>query len=327
MPRQDGVPNCGTQDRIDAALGHRVSLRHRIGEREGRPLYTDAVGTLSSDGDGTLVVDTRRGEVRVERAAVAALRVVPPAPARRASWSAVAHLENLCADGWPALVDEPLGAWRLRAADGFSGRANSALAIGDPGVPPPAALDRVRTFAAAHGIPARLQTPVGSPWSAGAQRAGWTLDTGHEAGAEVAVLVMELTALAGPASGVTIGQEPGDDWWSVTGAPTGPAERHVLTAAAAPGYGTAHTAGRPVGAVRAAVVEDHLYLSRLAVLPDARRGGTGTALTRAAAGWGLERGARWAVLQVALANTGARAFYERLGATEHHRYHYLVPAT
>jgi ribosomal protein S18 acetylase RimI-like enzyme len=31
------------------------------------------------------------------------------------------------------------------------------------------------------------------------------------------------------------------------------------------------------------------------------------------------------VLQVALHNTAARAFYDALGATEHHRYRYLVP--
>ena len=48
-------------------------------------------------------------------------------------------------------------------------------------------------------------------------------------------------------------------------------------------------------------------------------------LTAAAAAWGQENGAQWAVLQVALHNTAARAFYDALGATEHHRYRYLVP--
>jgi predicted GNAT family acetyltransferase len=45
----------------------------------------------------------------------------------------------------------------------------------------------------------------------------------------------------------------------------------------------------------------------------------------AAAGWGLARGARWMVLQVALQNAGARSLYGRLGMVEHHRYRYLVP--
>jgi ribosomal protein S18 acetylase RimI-like enzyme len=315
------------QGRIDNALGRRVALRHRIGEREGRPLYTDAVGPLSDGGAGTVVVDTRTGPVRVDRAAVVAVRVVPQAPARRASWSAVSRLENLCADAWPAVVEEPLGGWRLRAAGGFTGRANSALAVGDPGLPIPAALDRVLRFAAAHGLVPRLQTPMGSPWSEAARREGWVLDGGHQAGPEVAVLVADLTELAALSSTpIELTPRPTDDWWAVTGAPESEAERHVLTAAARPGFAVARAAdGTPTGAVRAAVVEDHLHLSRLATRPDARRQGVGTALTAAAAAWGREQGARWAVLQVNLQNQGARAFYARLGCREHHRYHYLGP--
>jgi ribosomal protein S18 acetylase RimI-like enzyme len=72
-------------------------------------------------------------------------------------------------------------------------------------------------------------------------------------------------------------------------------------------------------------VEDHLHLSRLVTSPEARRRGHATVVTAAAAAWGLAHGARWAVLQVALHNTAARAFYERLGCVEHHRFRYLVP--
>ena len=79
------------------------------------------------------------------------------------------------------------------------------------------------------------------------------------------------------------------------------------------------------GVIRAAVVGDHVHLSRLAVRPQGRRTGVGTRLTAVAAAWAREQGARWAVLQVALHNTAARAFYDALGATEHHRYRYLVP--
>jgi N-acetylglutamate synthase len=301
------------------ALGARVSLRFRIGERDGRPLFTDAVGTLSDGGAGTVVVDTRKGPVRVDREAVVALRVVPPAPPRRASWSAVARLENLCADAWPALVDEPLGAWRLRAARGFSNRANSTLAVGDPGVPFDAALARVRAFAAAHDIAPRLQTPIGSPWSARAQEAGWVLEAEHAAGAEVAVLVTDLT----PGEPVELPAAPDADWWSVGGPPS-EVERRVLTGPSTAAFGVERRDGRPVGAIRAVVVGDHLYLSRLETVPDARRTGVATRLTAAACAWGHAHGARWGVLQVALDNANALAFYEREGWREHHRYHYLV---
>jgi N-acetylglutamate synthase len=87
-------------------------------------------------------------------------------------------LERTCADAWPAMVDEPLGEWRLRAAGGFTGRANSALTLGDPGVPVAAALTVVRTFAASHGIPATAHVVVGSPvepWQRPAGRSTHTI--------------------------------------------------------------------------------------------------------------------------------------------------------
>jgi N-acetylglutamate synthase len=311
-------------ERLDELFGARVALRYRLGERDGRVLYSDAVGELSRDEtDGAaVVVATRRGPVRVKRAAVVAVRAVPPPVPRRPSWAAVARLEGLCADAWPAQVDLPLGAWRLRAAGGFTGRANAALAIGDPGLPLRGALDAVRAFAAAHGIPPRVQVPIGSPWDRAVEAVGWALDSGPETG-EVAMLVADLPTLAGPAADVELLPRPDASWWrlSLGRGPT-PAERHVLDPPTGPrtAYGLL-----PGGVVRAAIVGDHLHLSRLHVAPDARGRGAGRALTAAAAGWGLTLGARWAVLQVALPNTEARAFYARLGCVEHHRYRYLAP--
>ncbi len=346
-------------DRLDDLVGHRVALRHRLGSG----LLTDAVGSLAS-ADGALVVHTRRGAVRVARADVVAVRAIPPPVPRRASWAAVARVENLCADAWPARVDRPLGAWRLRAAGGFTGRANAALAVGDPGIPVPAALEIVRAFAAEHGVPPRVHAPVGSPWDRAVAREGWVLDAGHEAGAEVAVLVADVDRLvaAAPhdatllsdterpgdqqyARGVVLAGCPDAAWWALSLGrdpthderwvldPAGhdePGERipscsGAIRAAAEPGMRTAFGTLPGTGVIRAGVVGDHLHLSRLAVRPEARRAGVGTTLTAAAAAWAREQGARWAVLQVALHNTAARALYDALGATEHHRYRYLMP--
>jgi ribosomal protein S18 acetylase RimI-like enzyme len=311
-------------------VGSRVSLRFRVGEKDGRPLFRDAVGELADDG-GTLVVSTRRGPVRVAPETVVAVRAVPPAPPRRAPLAAVVGLESLCADAWPAQHERALGGWRLRAAGGYTGRANSALAIGDPGRPLAEALDEVRAFAAEHGIGPRVQVPVGSPWDRAVGGAGWVLDAGHAAGSEVSVLVAELAGLAEPAAThpVELPERPDGPWWRLGGAPEPtPAQRHVLDPGGDPRTAFAlarDAAGEPVGRARAALVADHLHLSWLDVLPAVRRQGFATALLAAAAGWGREHGGRWAVLQVALQNTTARALYDRLGFVEHHRYRYLVP--
>lgn len=317
-------------DHLPDLDGRRAAVRYRAGERDGRPLHTDAVGDVAVHA-ATVVVTTRRGPVVIDRSDVVAARAVPPPVPRRASWAAVARLEELCADAWPAQVDERLGAWRLRAAGGWTGRANSALALGDPGVPVPAALDAVRAFAARHGITPVVSAPVGSPWDRAVAGAGWMLHAGHAAGAEVAVLVADLGALEpGAAHAVELRERPSPEWWALA-APDGrpsPAQRGVLD----PGgrlptaFALARAAdGTPVGQLRAAVVADHLHLSQLLVTPEHRRRGLGATLTAAAAAWGRERGARWGVLQVALHNETARALYARTGWTEHHRYRYLVP--
>jgi ribosomal protein S18 acetylase RimI-like enzyme len=308
-------------------VGERVALRYRIGDRGGRPLYSDAVGELSSAGPGAVLVQTRRGPVRVDRDAVVAVRAVPPAPPRRAPLAAVVRLEGLCADAWPAVVDRPLGAWRLRAAGGFTGRANAGLAIGEPGMPVPAALDAVRAFAREHAIPARVHVPVGSPWDRAVAAQGWVLDVAHSRGAEVAVLVAPLQGTRDPR--VELPERPSEGWWRLgLGAPPTPAQRHVLDPGGDPRTAFGQIPG-PDGAViatvRATVVEDHLHVSMLEVAPAARRQGLATALLASAAEWGRGHGARWAVLQVALHNTGARALYDRLGYAEHHQYRYLVP--
>jgi len=350
--------------RCDAAnvtdlTGRRVVVRHRVGDKQ-----TDAVGELSVDG-ADLVVQTRRGPVRVARSAVTAVRAIPPAPARRASLTAIARLEELCADAWPAFVDERLGAWRLRATGGFTARANSALAIGDPGLPTAAALAAGQTFADRHGITPRVQAPVGSPWDKAVAAQGWVLDVGHAAGSVVSVQVADLGKLAvgpaadgtaasgaagspvadgtavevvehtGEAATIEVGEHTGEAATIEVGAPTDAWWRLVLGGPPTPaqrhvlggaGALTLTDAQGVVGAGRVVVVADHLHVSVLTVDPALRRRGHGTVLLAAAARWGRGHGARWGVLQVAVHNTAALALYARAGWTEHHRYRYLVPS-
>ena len=74
--------------------------------------------------------------------------------------------------GWMAW-HEPLGEWTLRAAGGFTGRANSCHAVGDPGVPIQQAAERIITFAAAHLITPMAQVIEGSPEEQALRDLGW----------------------------------------------------------------------------------------------------------------------------------------------------------
>lgn len=238
-------------------------------------------------------------------------------------------LERTCADAWPAMVDEPLGEWRLRAAGGFTGRANSALTLGDPGVPVAAALAVVRGFAADNGIPATAHVVVGSPVEPALAAAGWAVNAHHPGGGESVVLTGSLSGLVGavPASATVLDRAPAD-WWPLAVGAESPtvAQRRVLSGGDQVGFGIARDEdGQVIGIVRGAVIGDLLHIARLAVAPSQRRRGLATGLLAALAGWGIGRGAGRCALQVAVHNRGAVALYAGLGCRRHHGYRYWVP--
>ena len=86
----------------------------------------------------------------------------------------VADVERIAALGWRGLDEATLGDWLLRAADGFTGRANSALVLG----PRPQAdgwLPRLVRWYADRGLPPMVQIPLpgGEEIDAILDQAGW----------------------------------------------------------------------------------------------------------------------------------------------------------
>lgn len=211
----------------------------------------------------------------------------------------------------------------MRAADGFTGRANSTLTCGDPGVPIPDALARAKGFAREHGIKPAAHVVIGSPSERAIEECGWRVDLDHPGGAESQVMTGPLAKFA---DGVAEHRDlPG--WWELTaGSEVTAAKRHVLGSAENVCFASIEENGTIIAAVRGAVVEDVLHVSRLEVRPEHRRRGLATKIMGELAGWGVLQGATTCVLQVAEHNTPAIRLYEELGCAEHHRYRYWVPA-
>ncbi|WP_441004793.1 GNAT family N-acetyltransferase, cg3035/Rv0428c family, partial [Micromonospora saelicesensis] len=114
-------------------VGHRIVVRRIVGIREGRPQFSDALGELVELSETHLTLATAQGPLRVPVAQVHRAKRVPPT--RRPTAAAVVALERAADEAWPAPTRGRLGDWLLRSAEGWTGRANSALPIGDPDPP------------------------------------------------------------------------------------------------------------------------------------------------------------------------------------------------
>ena len=73
--------------------------------------------------------------------------------------------------------------------------------------------------------------------------------------------------------------------------------------------------GRAVGFCSVWRVADELHINNLAVLPEVRRGGIGSALLEHVLRHGADSGAQRATLEVRQSNDAARILYERFGFT------------
>jgi ribosomal protein S18 acetylase RimI-like enzyme len=307
-------------------VGQRVSVRRRV---EGG--LTDVVGHLLDASDARLSVLRKDGEVvDLDRAAVTAAKVVPPAPVRP-GWQVPEvspdAMQRICWAGWPAAEHEMLGDWALRAHDGITGRANSAMAVGDPGRPLPEALDAVRDWYAARGLPALLQLPLADPANQDMADAGW--ERLHVTIVQVAPIAPVLASI--PARDdlrASVEPEPSTAWRSLMhDLDTEHPDRHleILTGPARVGFATLYRGDQPVGIGRVSVEGDWAGVTSVDVDPSARRQGIGSAVMGALLTWAQEQGASSTYLQVRAANPAALRLYAALGYVTHHPYNYRAP--
>jgi ribosomal protein S18 acetylase RimI-like enzyme len=241
------------------------------------------------------------------------------------------------AGGWGYAESDRVDGWHLRAADGFTHRANSAWPIGPLERPLPEAVAAVRAWYAERRLRPLIQVIIGSELDLalaelghGQVRAASLRQT-----ASVPDVLDTLLSIAPIGVKESFADEPTDDWLSLYrtgGLP--PAARQVLAAGGAVQYATVYDAdtGGPVAIGRAALAAapdsgeppTWVGLSAIETAPAARRRGLAKLVMDALLEWADEQGATDAYLEVTPDNTPAVTLYEALGFTTRHQYHYRV---
>ncbi len=237
----------------------------------------------------------------------------------------IASLELLAHRTWPCRTEDRLGEWILRAADGFSRRANSALALGDPGAPLEAAVERVERWYGEREVEPCFKIVAGAD-----PRLDPLLhDRGWEIVTPSRTLIRDLAPhLPAPGAEFLPSRNPDADWLRTVslwdGESADKARHHAELARRVPSAGFLRwqISGEILAVGMVALDGPDSFLYDVVVHPDHRGRGIGRAFCTAALWWSAQTGARSMALQVLESNTAARALYASLGFADHHGYHY-----
>jgi N-acetylglutamate synthase len=247
----------------------------------------------------------------------------------------IIDLERMAAAHWRGTEEEWLGGWLLRAAGGFTGRANSALPLGDPGMPLDEALAAVTQWYRARDLPPMMAVPApvaaDSPAQALDHRLSermWLTRPGP-AFVMLADLPLGIDLNGLPAGREVFASPEPDDAWAARYHYRGqghlpPVARQVLTSAPEQSFVSIRDGDEVLAIARLSIADGWAGITAVEVHQDHRRQGLGRAITAAACLAAEQRGISRAFLQVEVDNGPARALYTRLGFRCSHRYHYRV---
>ncbi|MDI3389302.1 GNAT family N-acetyltransferase [Streptomyces sp. B-S-A8] len=310
-------------------VGKRVSVRCLSGTGIPGEKFTDTVGILTSWTDDVLLITRRDGRsVRIAESTLVAGKVIPAAPARRRGPAAsFDELARVTARAWEPVESERLGDWRLRAASGFTRRANSVLPLGDPDRPLDDALTYVRDWYARRELPAYAQIATGAEGTqellgAELERRGWVREVSAQVWTGGLAPVGDLDA---DTDRVRLDRSYDAGWlrrYQRFGTP-GPHVGRVLGSGPSTWFASVPgTADVPAAIGRCVVDGRWAGFMAVEVDPEQRRQGLGTAVMAALARRALDEGASAAWLQAEADNTAARALYDGMGFAAHHSYHH-----
>jgi ribosomal protein S18 acetylase RimI-like enzyme len=253
----------------------------------------------------------------------------------------IIDIERVAARHWRGTEEEWLGGWLLRAAEGFTGRANSALPLGDPGLPLDSALDAVVRWYRDRGLPPMIVVPVpldadspGRELDQSLSERSWATRPGP-----AFVMVADLSDDTNPIHdhaarelprGATfrVDTEPDQAWlarYHYRGQDRQPAVmREVLTSAPVQAFASIRMGEDVLAIARLSIADGWAGITAVEVQSARRRAGLGTAMTGAVCAEAAKRDASRVFLQVETSNAAAISLYERCGFRYSHRYHYRV---
>jgi N-acetylglutamate synthase len=339
-------PNDTTGHRLTAGLtiGSRVVVRYRLAEG-AEAAATDFLGELVARNEDFLIVDTRTERVKLIRADVIAAKDVPPPasrPGRAHERVSADDLEKVMAKGWQATDRGGVGDWVLRSSDGFTGRANSVLVVGDPSLPLDKAIDFAEKWYAERDRPPIFQVHGERGFAAEAiPAAAALLERGYAVGGgrddwERVLVMTGLSAAVPPLTEesvpVTADAELQLEWLMSY------AEQRTIV----PGATEAVLTGsdgqlflsvsdpetkRIIALARMAIHPGWAGIFGLWVHPEHRREGLGTTIVSAVAMVARENNMPAIYVQVSADNADGVAFWEGLGFGVHHEYTYLARPT
>jgi ribosomal protein S18 acetylase RimI-like enzyme len=257
----------------------------------------------------------------------------------------IIDLERVAARHWRGTEEEWLGGWLLRAAEGFTGRANSALPLGDPGLPLDSALNAVVRWYRARGLPPMIAVPMplddahspGRGLDQSLSERSWPTRSGP-----AFVMVADLSGDTNPIRDHAARDLPPDTTFQVATEPDRPwlamyhyrgqdrqpaVMRDVLTSAPAQAFASIRSGDDVLAIARLSIADGWAGITAVEVRPARRRAGLGAALTGAVLQEAARRDVRRVFLQVETGNAAAISLYERCGFRYSHRYHYRVAPT
>jgi ribosomal protein S18 acetylase RimI-like enzyme len=240
--------------------------------------------------------------------------------------TAIADLERIASLHWHPADRARLGEWELRAAAGFTGRANSALPLGTPGTSLDLAVRSVAAWYRERGLPPMITIPAPLAGPAGElddflAGLGWTMRPGA-----AYVMTARAGTLPAPPMAAHIDASPDAAWLSLFRDGQAPsAGLSLLQSAPWQAFGSFRSGAEIRAVGRVSVAGGWGAITALEVAPAWRRRGLGAALTSALC---AAAEADRVLLQVAIDNAPAIALYQHLGFRISHRYHCrIAPST